>query len=94
MEFDAKNKKTNRVIHALYSQLKKLQTIEQCDRFLKENKILLSLQGYYNHYICNAVHHIQWMMFQQIQEIQTIQNLPLKKYIEWSKSLNPILLHE
>jgi len=94
MSLDTKNKNTNRVINALYSQLKKLQTVEHGDRFLKENKILLSLQGNYNHYICNTVHHIQWMMIQQIQEIQTIQNLPLKKYIEWSKSLNPILLHE
>ena len=94
MSLETKNKNTNRVINALYSQLKKLQKIEHCDRFLKDNKILLSLQGNYNQYICNAVHHIQWMMIQQIQEIRTIQKLPLNKYIDWSKSLNPILLYE
>ena len=89
MEFDTKNK--NRVINTLYSQLKKLQTVEQCDRFLTNNKVLLSLQGKYNHYIINTIYHLQWMMIQQIQDLQTIQKLPINKYIEWSVLLNPNL---
>ena len=90
-----KNKNTNnRVINALYGQLKILHTCDQCDRFLIENKKLLSLQDEYNQYICNTVRHLQWMIAEDIEDIQSIQNLPHKQFIQWSQSLDTILSNE
>ena len=79
----------NRLIKALYKQIKQIRCIRQCSVFLKENHVLISsLDKDYMVLIQNTIQHLRWMILHNIDDLHTIQRLPISEYMNWSRSLS------
>lgn len=83
------NRDNNRLTKAIYKQIKQIRDVRQCSVFLKENHVLISsLDKDYMTLIQNTIQHLQWMLKHNIDDLHTIQKLPISEYMNWSRSLS------
>ena len=79
-----------KILFALYNQIKKLIHTDQCRIFLEKNKVLISLLEEDSMVLENTVHHLESMMLSDIDDLHTIQKLPICLYMDWSRSLSKL----
>ena len=77
-----------KTLFAIYNQIKNLIHAHQCRLFLEKNKVLISLLEEDSMVLKNTVHHLESMMLLDIDDLHTIQKLPITSYINWSRSLS------
>jgi len=77
-----------KILFALYNQMKKIKNKDHCRLFLEKNKVLISLLEEDSMVLKNTVHHLESMMLLDIDDLHTIQKLPITSYINWSRSLS------